>query len=274
MSSDSMIRRKYSEGDIAMVPNVANAPYFLGGVLGSVASADSGDASGSVYEHTCTVQNANASLPVYTFVIEQGGEVTERYADCVMNEVTIEASDDYATMTASILGGFPDTSTLTESFTAETEFAYHQYTAKFGTSISNAEGQTATKLKGISININNNVLEDEAFLSGSNEPQQWIAGRLQVTGSYTLQFDGTTELDKYKNNTKNACVIQFTGADIGTSDSEEIRLDLAKLVLTAQPKEYNLDGIVLLTQEFEVEYDATDADITAIITNLEDGTDY
>ena len=275
-SSDSMIRRRYSQGQLSVVPKVDIAPYLFGLALGSVSSADSGDASGDVYAHTITVQNANASMKSATLIVENGGEVTERMTNVVANALNLEVSDDYAKLTADLIGGFPDTSSLTESYTQETEFAYHQMAVKFGTSLSNAAGNAATPLKSFNLNINNNVQTDEAFLSGTNTPVAggFVAGRLSLTGSYSLQFDGTTELNKYKANTKNACIVTFTGAGIGTSDFEDIVVNLGKLILTSPPKEYNIDGLIILNQEFTVEFDATDNEISVVVTNLEDGTEY
>lgn len=273
MASNSQIRRKYSAGAISVVPNVAIAPYLFGLALGSVSSSGVSD---SAYTHTITVENANASMKTATFIIERGGEVTERYANVVVDKLNLEVSDDYATMSAELIGGFPDTTTLSESFTTETEFAYHQMTAKFGTSFSNAAGNSATPLKAFQLNINNNVQLDEAFRSGSNEPVAggFTAGRLQITGSYSLEFNGLTELNKYKANTLNALIVEFEGALIGATSTEKITIKLADLILTAPPVEVNVDGIVILNQEFEVSYDATDGDITVIVVNDADGTDY
>lgn len=274
-SSDSMIRRRYAQGQIGMVPNVLEAPYFFGLALGSVSSSNDDPVAGTD-THTITVQNNNASMKTATILLEQGGEVTERFSNCVVNSLTLEVSDDYASLTAEMLGKFPDTSTLTESYTQENEFAYHQMTAKFGTSISNADGQSATPLKSFSLTINNNVQLDEAFLSGSNQPADggFFAGRLQISGSYSLHFNGTTELDKYKANTKNAMIVDFTGALITGSTYEQLTINLGKLILTSPPKEYNIDGVVVLTQEFTVEYDATDNEISVVIINDQDGSDY
>ena len=105
-----------------------------------------------------------------TILAEDGAIVTERFANCVVNTLGLDVSDSYAKMTAAILGGFPDTGSVTESFAQENEYAYHQMTVKFGTSLSNAASATATPLKSFTLNLNNNVLLDEAFLSGSNQP--------------------------------------------------------------------------------------------------------
>lgn len=264
--SDSKIKRKYSKGSLAVMPNSTNAAILFMAALGSKAVSGPTD---SAYTHTFTVQDANASMKTLTVLLEQAGEVTERYAGCVVNTLNLECADDYAKLTAELIGGFPDTSTLSETFAQFTEYNYGDYTAKFGTSLSNAGGASATPLKGFTLNINNNVLVDEAFLSGAVTPVAggFVAGRLQITGSYTLHFNGTTELDKYKALTKNALIISFVGGLIGATSTQDITINLGKLVLTAPPKEYNLDGLVILKQEFTVEYDATDHEISVVCRN-------
>lgn len=272
-TSNSMIKRKYAEGSIGFVPNVEVAPFFFSLALGSVATATASGES-AVYEHTFSVQNTNVSVKTATISVEEGGVQTAQYTNVVCNSLNLEVSDDYAKMTAELIGKFPGSDTISESYSQETEFAYHNMTAKFGTSFANAAGQTATKLKSFNLNINNNILLDEAFLSGSNEIVSGglIPGRLTVTGSYSLHFEDTTELAKYKNNTKNALLVSFQGAAIGIAETEEILVKLGKLILTKAPVEYNIDGLLVLNQEFEVEIDPTDGEISVVVTNEQANT--
>jgi len=266
MTSNSMIRRKYAQGSIGFIPNVKVLPYFLSLALGGVSSSTVTD---SAYTHTFTVNNNNATPRTATLTIEEGAIQTAQYLNAVCNSLNLEVSDEYAKCAAEMIAQFPGTDTISESYSSETEFAYHQYTAKFGTSLSNAAGNSATPLKSFNLNINNNVLLDEAFLSGSNEITDGglVNGRLEITGSYSLHFADTTELAKYKANTKNAMIVTFEGALIGASSKETIQFKLGRLVLTAPPVEYNIDGLLVLNQEFKIEYEATDLELTAIVIN-------
>lgn len=266
MSSNSMIKRRYSTGSISAVPNVKSAPYFLSMALGGVSSSGVSD---SAYTHTFSVNNTNATPRTATLTIEEGGIQSVQYLNCVCNSLNFEVSDDYAKMTMEVIGGFAGSDTISESFANETEMAYHNYTAKFGTSLSAAASNSATPLKSFTLNINNNVQLDEAFLSGANTITAGglVNGRLEVTGSYSLHFADTTELAKYQANTKNALIVTFTGALIGSSSLETIQFKLGRLVLTKPPVEYNIDGLLILNQEFTVEYEATDLDIQAIVIN-------
>ena len=53
----------------------------------------------------------------------------------------------------------------------------------------------------------------------------------------------------------------------GGLTTEKITIKLGRLILTSPPKEYNLDGITLLTQEFAVEYEATDKEVQVEVVN-------
>jgi len=104
-----------------------------------------------------------------TITAEEGAIQTAQYVNCVVDNLSLEVSDGYASMTVDIIGKFPGTDTLSESYSNETEFAYPDLTVKFGTSLTNAAAASATPVKSFSLNIANNVQLDEAFLSGSNE---------------------------------------------------------------------------------------------------------
>lgn len=265
-SSDSMIRRKYAQGSIAFVPTAKTMPYFLSMALGSVSSSAVAD---SAYTHTITVNNNNATPRTATITAKAGGVQTAQYLNCVCNSLNFEVSDDYATATVEVIGQFPGTDTVTESYVTETEMAYHNTTVKFGTSLSNAAGNAATPLKSFKLNLNNNVQLDEAFLSGSNGITSGglVMGRLQITGSYSLHFQDTTELAKYQANTKNAAIVTMEGALIGAATKETVQFKLGRIILTKPPIQFAIDGLVVLNQEFEVEFDATDFEMSAVCIN-------
>lgn len=266
MSSNSIIRRKYSRGSIGFIPDVKIMPYALSLAMGSVSSSGVSD---SAYTHTFTINNTNATPRTATITTEEGAIQTVQYLNSVCNSLSFEASDDYAKCSIETIGQFGTSDTISESYANETNFAYHNYTAKFGTSLSAAAGNSATPLKGFTLNLNNNVLLDEAFLSGNSGITSGglVNGRLEITGSYTLHFADTTELAKYTANTKNALIVTFEGALIGSSSKETIQFKFGKLILTKPPIEYNIDGLLVLSQEFTVEYDATDLEMTAVVIN-------
>jgi hypothetical protein len=275
-ASNSLIIKKYGKGTVGFVPTVDIMPYVLGMTLGSRSSGTHAGET-TVFDHTFTVQNANASMKTATLLVKQGGVQTERYTNVVVESLDLSVEKDFAKCKLSLLGAFPDTGSVSPSYTQDTLFSRNEMTAKFGTTLTNALAASATALVGFTLNINNNVLFDEAFLSGAATPVAggFIAGPLEIKGSYTLQFSDTTELAKYQANTLNAMVVDFTGANQGVVPTPElIRIKLGRVVLTKAPIEYQLDGLILLKQEFEVQYDGTDKEVTAIVQNTYVGTNY
>lgn len=401
-TSNSLTIKKYGKGSLEFVPTVDMLPYILGLALGTRSSGTHSGES-AVYDHTFSVQNANASMKTATLLVGQGAVQTERYANCVVDKLDLTIDKDFAKCKIDMLGAFPDTGSISSSYTQDTLFSRNEMTAAFGTSFSNAAGTfasttltsdatapvdgativigsitytaktaltgapyevliggsasvfldnlksainntgtagtnygtgtlahpqmiattktattllikarvsgtaantiattqagtshctwagatvnsgtpgtgpTATPLVNFSLSLNNNVQFEDAFLSGSNTPVAggFVAGPLQITGSYTLQFSDTAELTKYQQNTNSALIVSLLGAYLGVVPTPElIQLKLGKLILTKPPLEYKIDAITYLKQEFEVQYDATDKEISAIITNSYVGTNY
>jgi len=275
-SSNSLILKKYGKGSVEFVPTVDIMPYILGLVMGTRSSgAHAGETT--VYDHTFSIQNNNAAMKSATFFVKQGGVQTERYSNMVADSFDITVDKDFAKVKLGVLGAFPDTGTITPSYTQDTLFTRNELTAKFGTSVTNAIAASATPLTAFSLSINNNVLFDDAFLSGANTPAVggFVAGPLEIKGSYTLQFADTTELAKYQANTLNAMVVKLTGANLGVVPTPEaITFKLGKLSLIKAPIEYQIDGLTMLKQEFTVQYDATDLELGVVVTNGYVGTNY
>ncbi len=404
-TSNSIIWKKYGKGSVEFVPTVDMLPYVLGLFMGSRSSgAHSGETT--VYDHTFTIQNANASMKTATLIVKQGGVQSERYANCVVDSFDLTFDKDFAKCKIGVLGGWPDTGSITPSYTQDTLFTRNNLTATFGATLTAAVGTLAsttltsdatspadastvvignvtytwktaltnsgntpyevligisaavaldnlrsavnangtpgttygvgtlahplviattntdttqlivarvtgttpnaiattqagtshctwagstmnsgtpgtgsnpTPLVSFNIAGNNNVLFEDAFLSGNAQPQAgaYIAGALELKGSYTLQFTDTVEYEKYKQNTNSAMVVTAYGAAKGTVPTlEAMQFKLGRLVLTKAPLEYQLDGILLVKQEFEVQYDATDKEVIAIVTNDYVGTNY
>lgn len=402
-TSNSMVIKKYGKGSVEFVPTVDIIPYVLGMVLGSRSSAAASGESTAAYDHTFSVQNANASMKSATLIVKQGGVQSERYTNCVVDSFDLTIEKDFQKAKVGLLSAFPDTSTLSPSYTQDTLFSRNEMTAAFGATLTAAVGTQAsttltsdttapadastvvingvtytfktsltgaayevlinttaaaalinlkkavngtgtagtdygvntfphpqviagaittttivfkakisgttpnaytttqagtshctwsgatfnsgtpgtgsnpTPLVAFSLSINNNVQFEDAFLSGSAAPVAggFIAGPLEIKGSYTLQFADTTELLKYQNNTNVALCVTSIGVELGVAGNQEkMQWKFGRLVLTKAPMEYNLDGLVYLKQEFSVQYDATDLELGCVVTNNYAGTNY
>ena len=273
-TSDSMIKKSY--GNLQVVADPVISMYLWYFALGTkVTATHAGETT--VFDHTLSVQNSNASMKTFTLTSSEGGVVVERYPNCMINSLNFECDNDFAKYTVDMIGQAPaSTGAPTPAYVEETLLAYPGMTIKFGTSLSNAAAASATPLRDFKINVNNNLQVDEAFLSGANTMISGglLPGPIKVTGSYSLHFSDTVELAKYKANTKNAAIVTLTGANVGVVPTPEVvKISLARLQLNKAPKVFNLDGLVILQQEFEVEYSGTEGkQIEVLVTNINAGT--
>lgn len=267
---DSFISRKFGRGTMKFIPSSTTMPFILSLLLGSCATASNADGSGSVYDHTFTVGQTNATPRTATLTVKQGATQVQQFLNTVVEKFSLSVQDGFAEASVDFIGQYPGSDTMTASYASETHQNYVNTTAKFGTSLSAAAGNSATPLRSFSLEITNNYALDEAFLFGSNQitSGNLTMGPVTVTGSYSLPFTDTTELAKYLGNTENRALISMLGASIGSAETEEVLWKLGPMVLTKEPQSFPIDGINMIEQEFECRYDSTDKMIQAVVTNL------
>jgi len=251
------------EGDIEILVDAENAPYLLIPALGSVSSTTASGET-AVYEHTITRKNTN---PPTTLTINYNDTVsTRKYTYAVVNTLELTVSDGLATMTAGILSKAPVSGTGTKSITEETVLAFKDYTVKFGSSLSDAATADPTKLSAFRLRINNNA--EPQYLSGSNSPDSISMGQLEIEGDYTLFFENTTEQSAYENQTKRAMIVTFTGASIGNSETEEIKINIPRFHIRERAMDTAPAGFITENPTFVVDYDSTEAkSIEIVVTN-------
>lgn len=274
--SGNIINRRYGKGAMECVPTPYNMPYILGLALGVRTTVTDPDSSEDVYDHTYTIQQLNASMKTATLFVQQGAVQTEKYANVVADTLDLTFAKDLAKAKVGFIGQYPTTGSMTTSYSVETLFSRNNMTAQFGDSLADAADADVTPLVDFSVSIANATLFDDAFLSGSTDIAAGglVAGPLTIKGSYTLQFADTVELAKYQADTLDAMIATVTGAAIGDSSHEQIIISLSRLILNKAPLEYQIKGLTYLKQEFEVQYDATDGDISVEVINLNAGTNY
>ena len=159
-TSNNIVVKQYGKGQIEFAPTTDILPYFLGLALGS---RSSGTASGesAVYNHTFTVQNANASMKTATLTVKQGGIQTEQYTNSVVDSIDFTVNKDIAKCKVSLLGQFPTIVTaISPSYTLDSLFTRNQMLAYFGTSVSGALGTAAST---IAITKIANIIQSKIF---------------------------------------------------------------------------------------------------------------
>jgi hypothetical protein len=165
-------------GSFDFYARMESLALLLKGVSG--ANVTSGSA---LLGYTHTINTANA-LPWIS--IEEniaGGYMIFKYTDCIINSLHLEAdADNYLQGTAEIIG-------LTQATTTETPIGNRRYDTSpllVGTNITVAYNGASLPAKSFSIDINNNV-EDDDFRMGSLFLGDLVPKRREVTMGVTIR---------------------------------------------------------------------------------------
>jgi len=264
----SVAARTRGEGDITILLDVENAPYLLIPALGTVTSSTASGET-SVYEHVITRKDGN---PPKTLTINFNDTVeTRQYTYATVNTCEISFSDGFATLTASILSKAPTTGTGTKSITEERVLAFKDAKIYFGSDLAEAESNYSsdTNSKALSeftLTINNNA--EAQYTSGDSSPRQISLGQFEVSGSYTLFFEDTTERAAHEAQTKRAMIVSFKGDSIGSGETEEIKIEIPKFHITERSVDTAPAGFVTENPSFVADYDSSNGfSIRVTVTN-------
>lgn len=262
----SVAARTRGEGDVTILADVENLPYFLYPVLGTcvVQSIE----AGSTYQHTFT---RKASNPPTTICLNVNDTVeTRKYHYVTVSSLELTFSDGWVEVTSSLLSKSPETGTGTASITEETVLAFKDAKVYFGTNLTQAEGKYqagtgAQELTAFTLTINNNA--EAQYESGSSSPGQISMGQLEIGGNYTLFHEATTERAALEDQDQRAMVISITGGTIGTSTTEEIYIAIPQFHLTDRGIDTAPAGFVTENPTFVVDYDSTYGSIIVKVMN-------
>jgi len=266
--------KKWAEGPLETDLDVENSVYFLALMLGSVSSATDSNGTGSAYRHTITPQQT-IDPKTATFVYDRGQD-KRQFTYAVVESIDLTVDEGLAKLSMAVKGKSSTASTKTiPADEEETLFAFKDYTAKFGSDISDAEGNSATNLKTLTLHLEQPV--EIRFRSGSDEPVKITVGDLIGNGNFEVDFDSDTFRDYFLDGTTRAMVVKFTGDTIDGTATEEITIKLGQIRFKGAPiTSGGLGEVYMVACEFDCEYEnATDNMLVQIeVVNLQDGSDY
>jgi hypothetical protein len=246
VNNDSVTGKKYSEGDVPMIFDVVQTGYLAKLALGNELYAAG---TPSVHTFYPTV-SGNAVLTATLYYGRGDNDVLQSTYNAI-NTLDIEVADGLATMTAKFMGQYPTSGTAqTITSTSGTFFTFGNYTAKFGNTLALAAAASATKLNDLKISINNNL--QPIYRSGSTSVDIIRSKGLEITGSYTLFFESTTDRDAYRNITKRAMQITLTG-----NTNESVVINVPHIRINEWAPKTGLDDFFVENVSFTAELDTT-----------------
>lgn len=274
----SVAARTRGEGDITILMDVENAPYFLIPALGEIWSSTTASGESAVYEHVIRRKTGNAPK---TICLNFDNTVEQReFTYGVVNTCEISFSDGFAEITAGLITKEPSSGTGSVSITEETVLAFKDAKIYFGASFTTASynydnNTNSKKLSAFTLTINNN--SEAQYMSGDDSPAQISMGQFEVGGNYTLFFEDSTERAAHEAQTPRAMIVSFKGATIPAAGSEieEIKIEIPEFHLTERSVDTAPAGFVTENPTFVADWNATEScSIRVTITNETDSSSY
>jgi hypothetical protein len=251
LMANSFPGKKWGEGDVPIHFDIVKAGYLFKMALG-----DEVLATGTPNVHTLYPTVSGNTPRTATLWYGRSSNDVQKFVGATIDTLEMTVADGLAGLTASFQSKAPAAdSAPTLTTTSGTIFGFKDYTLKFGTTLANAAGQSATPANEFRLSIQNNI--ERLYRSGSNDVSTIRTKNLAVEGSYTLYFDSTTDRDAFMNLTKRALIATFTG-----NTNESVALNIARIVLTEAEISTGLDDFFIIQGTFQAELD------TAQVPNL------
>lgn len=240
---------EHSEGDFEGLLDSKLFGYFAVAAMGSVSVASQG---GGVYKHTVTRSNSNT--PQYLSIINDRSVDQELYADVAVDELDISVGTDLAMYKAKLIGNSPATTTSGSNTTASGNvFTFRDAQFAFGSTVSAAQGAANLKPHDFQLNIKNNVEAVPAH--GQGTPRSINSKGFDVTATFQLYFENTTDRNTYYNQSKQAASLQFIGNNIGGGFTEFVKVNFYQVSISTFELETGLDNYYAEKVTLSGEYD-------------------
>lgn len=268
----SVITQLRAEGDLEFNVRVKSLGWILRALLGSSASVAKAAPNASVYDHTFSVLTGNPQYPTLTLALAQLGAQDYEYAGALVSSLEIRTPvNDLVNATATFVArGEVAHADYTVGWDASDHYFRQQdVTIRLATDVTGLDAATPIGVKEFSLSINNNARPDQNI--GSTSPSDVIALLLEIGGSMTLDYQGSTYHDLFTAGTYRAMRIEMTRSDvtIGTSANPKLRIDLPKISFENLDPDRPLDDVVKENISFMAHYDtATSKAINVVLTNL------
>lgn len=245
MDTDSVVGKKWSEGDVTLDLDVVNSGYLFKMALGQEIIEGS-----SPYNHTFyTTVSGNAPTSA-TLIQSRGDTDIERYAYSSVNELAMEVpTDGLATIKSSFMGAFPvATGSQTVTTTSGTVVTFTSASMQFGNTLTAAGSAGATAINNFTMTVANNL--EMIHQTGSADVSAIRTKGLRVSGSYTLYFDSTTDRNAHYALNKRSMIFTMTG-----NANESLRLRVPEFRLQEAEVSTGLDDFYVVAGDWVAEDD-------------------
>lgn len=273
-SSGSEVVARKAEGDLEFNVRSESIGYFLKSLLGK---CDTSVVAGSYNKHAFTVLPADPQFPTLTLTLIQGAKQTYQYKNTLVKQLELSTPvNDLVNAKASFISSDEEeVATKTATYSA-TDYLLRpeDVSIKLAADIAGLAAASPISVKEFNITINNNARPQQHI--GSVTPTDNIAGQIEVTGSMTIDYEGDTYHDYYKNGSYKAMqiTIERTDTDLGGGKYPKLVIILAKVSFEKHDPDRPIDDIVRDKLDFTAHYLTGAQAVEVDLYNTVDDYDY
>jgi len=263
--------KEWAEGSIGGPVGSDAIGLILYSAFGTLATTDNVDSNVAVKDHTFTIAQSATHQSLTLFVDDPLAAQDYKYALGVVSNLSIEyLTGEYVKYSADVLAKKGATATLTPTRAAETCFRAKHVTFKKASALAGLDAASALLIRSFKLNIEKNV-EAEYNLS-SNEPADFLNKQVTVTGEIEAIWQNESDFKTaFIAGTEQAFRIDMKNTDvtIGASASPELKIDMAKCIITEVSKPITNNDLMMQTVSFKAVYSTADTSmIRAVLTNI------
>lgn len=265
VSQGSEVVQRKAVGDMEFNVRSEMIGYVLKSLLGKCTTSS---VYGSVKSHKFEVLTGNPQFPTISLALAQN-----RMQDYVYNGAFIKSLE--------IKTPVDDLVQATMEFEARDEVEHADYTPAFqstdyifrpfeveiklAATKAGLAAASAINVKEFSVAIKNNARVQQTI--GSITPTDSVADLIEITGSLSIDYQGDTYHDLYKNGTYQAMQIKLTRSDIDLEGgyNPSIIIQLAKISFEGSKPDRPIDDIVRDSLDFNAHYSSTDSEAINIV---------
>lgn len=274
MSQGSEVVQRKAVGDLEFNLRSELIGYILKSLIGKCTTAV---AYGTVNSHTFEILPNDPQFPSISLALAQPGQQDYGYKGALVKSLEIRTPiDDLVNATIEFEAqDEEEKSDYTPSFqTTDYLFRPQDIEIKLAANIAGLGAAEAINVKEFSLKIANNGRAQQHI--GSLTPTDIIANLLDIGGNITIDYEGDTYHDYYKDGDYKAMQITLDRSDIDLEGgySPKIVIQLAKVSFESSSPDRPIDDIVRDSLEFKAHYSDGDSEaINVVVQNTIDDYD-
>jgi hypothetical protein len=264
----SEVVQRRASGDLEFNVRVRTIGYVLKSLLGKVTSAVK---ETTAYNHTFAIKPNDPQFPTLSAGLSQKGQQDYGYNGAVISSLEIRTpTDDVVNATINMIArDETEQSDYTPAYaTDDYLFRPQDVTIKIASTKSGLDAASALSLKEFALTIANNAQPNQVISAVT--PNDILAGLIEISGSFAIDYEGDTYHDYVKDGTTKALRIEMERTDktIGASSTPKLRFDFANVTFESNAPDRPLDDIARDVLSFTAHYDDTEGEaVEVVLTN-------